>query len=294
MKNLLIIGAISVSALANAQSVPNGGFETWTNNGFYEDPNEWTSLNMLGILFGVETTVVSKSTDAHTGTYSAKVETIAADLDGNGDDDTLPGSMYLGTLDFMSETATNGAAFAYRPDSLTGFFKYAPVNGDMWAVQVTLTKWNAANQSADVIGTAEFVGMGAESAFTRFSTDIEYLMPDMPDSVQIMVMASGGMPSPGTALWIDDLSFVTNSTADAPELSAAPLIQYYPNPASHSLTVIAAKSTTIDVYNALGLRIDTVKAKAGEKTTLRTDEYRNGVYFLKTEAGDLERFVVQH
>jgi hypothetical protein len=245
-------------------------------------------------LFGAPL-VVTPSNDAHNGTYSAKVETVLADMDQEGvANDTLPGSMFLGILDFMSQTATNGAAFAYRPDSLTGWYKYAPVNGDMWAVQVTLTKWDAANGVANTIGSGEFVGMTSEAAFTRFAMEIDYMSAEMPDSVQIMVMASGGQPSPGTALWIDDLSFVTNSTADAPELQDMPTIQYYPNPANQHLTVVTAKNTTIGVYNALGMRIATVKTKAGEKTTIHTDEYRNGVYFLKTESGELERFVVQH
>ncbi|MFM7812979.1 MAG: hypothetical protein ACKO66_00520, partial [Flavobacteriales bacterium] len=47
-----------LAVLSNAQAIPNGGFEAWTNNIVYEDPNEWTTLNFFSA-FGLPVTVTS-------------------------------------------------------------------------------------------------------------------------------------------------------------------------------------------------------------------------------------------
>lgn len=66
----LLLGA-NISAQSEAGEIVNGGFEDWTNDTLYEYPSIWESANTQQFQ---GTAVVSKSTDAVDGNYSAKLE----------------------------------------------------------------------------------------------------------------------------------------------------------------------------------------------------------------------------
>ena len=115
-----------------------------------------------------------------------------------------------------------------------------------------------------------------------------------PDSVSIMIVASAETPSPGTALWIDDLSFFTNAElAVVPKPAEAP-IQLYPNPARDVVNVVLAKDASIRIFNALGMEVETLRGNASKTVSISTSKYDNGVYLLKTDTGIVHRFVVKH
>jgi hypothetical protein len=295
MKRLLIAGAVAFSAISlNAQVVPNGGFENWSDQGGYDEPNNWGTLNFFSLTGAPAGT--TQTNDAHSGNSAAKIETTAFDFDSDGLDDTIPGVAFLGEFDLMGGEVVFGAPFVNRPDSLVGWFKYATTGtDDAFLLEVTLTKWNELNEVSDIIATIEYTGTDIWSNYTRLALPLNYESADIPDSVQLAISTDGGNTfTPGTAVWVDDLVFKTNGFASTPELSATLGIQYYPNPANQSMTIVSPKNTTIRVYNALGMEVEILKANASEKVSLSTAGYHNGVYFLKTESGELERFVVQH
>ena len=293
IKQLLFIGAIVFASAAGAQTIPNGGFENWTDNGLYEDPDQWVSLNFFALLGAPET--ATKSTDAHSGTYAAQLQTVAADVDGDGNNDTIPSSLSLGTLDLMSGESTNGAAFTSRPDSLTGWYKFAPLNADAFVVQVSLTKWNAVSGEQETVASGTYTQDAAASVYRRMSFPLVYESTDIPDTVSVTFITAGGMTtSPGTALWIDDLAFVTNSPLAVIPKPAEPAIQLYPNPAKESVNVVLAKDANIHICNALGMEVDVMRATASKTLSIPTAKYDNGVYLLKTDTGIVQRFVVKH
>jgi hypothetical protein len=296
MKRLLTTGAIVLSAISlTAQTIPNTGFETWVDYTIYEDPSGWGTSNVY--TFGGIPETVTKSTTAHSGTYAAKIETVLGDLDLDGTDDTIGGNIAVGSFDLQSGEAIDGVPFTDRPDSLAAWCKYAPQGGDHFMIVVFLYKWNSGNGSRDVIASGVYASADALADYTRIPIHLDYESADTPDTVSILITTNTlgtGTTTPGTALWVDDLSFVTNDVTAAPEHTIVTELQYYPNPANQALTVIAPKNTTLQVYNALGMLVETLKAGASEKLTIHTAGYRNGVYFLKTESGQLERFVVQH
>jgi len=296
MKHLLTIGTVAMTAISlNAQTISNGGFENWVDQGGYEEPQSWGTLNFFTLLGAPAGT--TQTSDAHSGDYAAKIETTTFDVDSDGLDDTLPGVVFLGEFDLMGGDVVIGAPFTNRPDSLIGWYKFTTTGtDDAFFVEVALTKWNSQNNISEVVATIEYNGTTEWSEYTRLALPLVYSNGEIPDSVQIAVSTDGGSTfTPGTTVWVDDLSFVTNSAAALPEhTSSIATIQYYPNPANQSMTIVAPKNTVIHVYNALGMEVETVKAAASEKTMLSTANYRNGVYFLKAESGELERFVVQH
>ena len=63
--------ALLCTTFLSAQTVPNGGFETWTD----AEPDEWTTNNQ-----GIDTTI-SQTEDSYTGTYAAMGR--ALEIDGN-------------------------------------------------------------------------------------------------------------------------------------------------------------------------------------------------------------------
>ena len=82
MKKITTTAVLLLLAVwSNAQAIPNGGFEAWTNNIIYEDPNEWTTLNFFSA-FGLPVTV-SSGTPAPEGSKYAHMETTGSEAIGD-------------------------------------------------------------------------------------------------------------------------------------------------------------------------------------------------------------------
>ncbi len=232
-KHFLLFALLGATSLVNAQSFPNGGFETWIDYSFYEDPQYWSGMNAMSML-GASPTAV-KSTDAHSGSYALKLVTSVSDIGGDGEMDTLPGIIQLGNMDMMSGTGTTGAAFTHRPDSLIGWYKLISTDNTPFQLVFTSTKWDVAAQSAETIGVANYEG-NSSSNYVRFSIPITYAESVNPDSIQVYIANSAEGSGAGNQLFIDDLSFVTNNTTTGIEERSAQ-IRMYPNPVNTLLTI---------------------------------------------------------
>lgn len=231
-KHFLLLASIGATSFVNAQSVPNGGFETWVDQTVYEDPQYWSGMNAL-TMFGAEATAI-KSTDAHSGTYALKLITSISDIGGDGEMDTLPGIIMLGTMDPMNGTSTTGYAFDQRPDSLVGWYKLISPTNVPFQLEFSSSKWNSNISSPETIGAASFAGQ-ASSDYIRFSIPITYLESNNPDSIQIYLSNSNDAPAVDNELFIDDLSFVYNSTAGLKDLTSS--FRLAPNPATTGLHI---------------------------------------------------------
>ncbi|MBP6665428.1 MAG: PCMD domain-containing protein, partial [Chitinophagales bacterium] len=140
-KVLLILCYFFAQTFVSAQTeIPNASFENWTDEGTYDTPNDWTSLNVLAALGAPA--VASKSTDAQLGTYALKLETVS--FFGN----KIPGLCYLGEyeinlLDPASGTLF-GKPFTGRPTRFKGAYKYTPVGADVGGISLQLWRTNPA------------------------------------------------------------------------------------------------------------------------------------------------------
>lgn len=78
-KRLLLTSttALLIAGACLSQTVPNGGFENWTDNGAGLEPNGWTTLNSFA--GGGGTAPVERVSQAAAGTYAAKVTTVEID-----------------------------------------------------------------------------------------------------------------------------------------------------------------------------------------------------------------------
>jgi hypothetical protein len=275
-KQLLIIAFVGALSTLNAQSFPNGGFENWTNQGTYEDPQYWTGMNMMS-MFGAEETAI-KSTQAHSGTYALKLITSVSDIGNDGEMDTLPGILILGTSDILNGTGTTGYPFIHRPDSLVGWYKLISPDNDPFQLQISATKWDAGNASQETIGATYYQGQPSAS-YVRFSIPIVYTDNSIPDSIQAVIGNASNGSGVTNELYLDDLSFIYNSTAGLEEQTVQ--IRLYPNPVNAELFIQSDQPIQqIFVKDLHGKQVFEGKTNT-EFYQLETGDLTPGVYFCE-------------
>jgi hypothetical protein len=274
-KRVLFIAFVGALSTLNAQTFPNGGFENWTSQVTYEDPQYWTGMNMM-TMFGAEETAI-KSTQAHSGTYALKLITSISDIGNDGEMDTLPGILMLGTADILNGTGTSGYAFTHRPDSLIGWYKLVSPDNSPFHMEFSSTKWDAGSGSPETIGAASYEGQ-ASSTYKRFSVPITYSSSALPDTILCFIGTSTDGAA-GNEVYLDDLGFIYNSTAGLEEQTAQ--IRLFPNPVNTQLTVQSDQPIQqIFVKDIQGKQIFERNCNT-EFYQLETGDLTPGVYFCE-------------
>lgn len=269
-KLLLFTSCVFIATSVFTQQLDNNGFETWNNMGTYEDPQAWGTLNVL-TLFG-EPIQTEKDTDAHTGTYSAKVtSTTSAFLGG-----------VFGLMYYSPDGEVKGA-FAGRPTSMDFYYKYAGASSDQGSAQIRLTKWDTQNNVAVEVGSG-IISLVDASAFTLGTVDITYASTDTPDSIEIIFSATNiASPVEGSILNVDDvaLNFVSNASVAKVPLEA--LNSVYPNPAKDNLYIKTNdnKATSIEITDLSGRTIDVMNIKGTSIINIAHLNDGNYLYNLK-------------
>lgn len=200
---ILIISFIVCSPMAQTQ-ILEGGFNNWTffQKTYYEPTGGWwTSLNTLSALGGPVT--VSPTTDVHSGTNAAKLETKKWGTF------LLPGLLASGSFIMSAPYVKEGKPFTDMPYQFKGWYKYSPVNGDSAAIATFLTKYNTVTGKQDTIAKAIQVLKGNVSEYTQFNLNYDYKSGMNPDTIIIVFVSSaaGGNSSGqvGSTLFIDDI-----------------------------------------------------------------------------------------
>jgi hypothetical protein len=288
-KKLLFILALTFAVSVKAQNIPNAGFESWTPGFGYEDPNSWGTLNAASIL-GMPISV-TKSTERHGGAFSAKVETMST-IDSTGQETPSPGFMFIGSVNILQQTGVLGTSFTARPDSLVGWVKCNSVNGDTSGIALQLTKWDAIALTQEQLGFGSFITTSTSTSFYRFSVPIEYVSENTPDSISVFVLSSIGNGQIGSAIWVDDLSLIYN-TSSIGELNGTSF-EVFPNPVNDGLSISSKTVDKMEVYSATGILIDHIVIDLGLIFIYDTKKLANGLYLVKNSKGELKRFIVQH
>ena len=230
---ILLFALFSITSWANlsAQNIDNPSFETWDNVGQNsEEPVEWNGTKTGGGLAGLgPKTCWREATTVHSGTYSAKVQTVGSPF---GD---VNGSVTCGKIqaptatpaDGYSETQTGGENFALaaRPDSFVVWVNYTSVGGDQARAQAVLHEnyaqrtpfTNDPNGSTNVIANAE-LNFGSTGGWIRLSLPFDYATYNNADPAAFLLVTftSSAIPGGGTAgsvLYIDDIELIYNPPA---------------------------------------------------------------------------------
>lgn len=291
MKKRLLTIALMTSAATFAQQVPNGGFESWADQGTYEEPTEWATPNILSF-FGAPISV-TKSTDAVEGSYSVKLENTVFDLDQDGMDDVVPGTAFIGSVDFVNQALLDGIPFTYRPDSLYGWTKYSPFAAeDGFAVQVSLTKWDASVGARETIGEGVYTSFDPSSTFQMFDLLLTYNSEISPDTLSIFIVNTINQTAQqGTVMWADDFEFTYSLQASLNE-NANDYFKVYPVPAEDNLFIRSDRSEIVELVDLAGNVIEQISIQKGIEKMISVETYDQGMYFIRRSNGTTTKFIV--
>jgi len=220
--NWLQIDDIGFTGTGTMPAIPNSGFEAWYPVQF-EEADHWYSLNIMADYYDVPTTV-TKTTDAHSGSYAMQITTR---LDPTSD----PGyERYLSMASpckiesqWLSELG-DGMAIPTRPDSLGFWYKYDNSNntGDSAVLFIELSYWNTGGSFRDIFWGGE-IFLPATSSYTHMVMPYETFWPTM-DTLKFAFASSDyqdtlGNIGAGNVLKVDDVqlwySTPTTLTVDA-------------------------------------------------------------------------------
>lgn len=293
---LLLVSSIALSSSLFAQGViPNGGFETWGSvANAYQAPTSWTTINNYQPTFS--DSVVLQDFNYHLGNYSARLTT--KKIDPPYDAIVIAGFMGTSVVPSFSPLTTppvtfsGGYPFVDRPDSITGWYTYAPVGADTFVVSVLLTKWNALAipPKRDTVGTCNIMRSAAVTTWTMFADTIRYASYGYPDTCLILVQSSKASPAPlnlGTFMRVDDFKFAgvdTNTTVPGTfvkEANKKSEIVLFPNPAKNEINISAASASGImTITNILGQEVMQIRV---DKSTVKADVSRldKGLYLYR-------------
>lgn len=213
-RNLLpIIVLLCILSLTTTAQVPNAGFENWTAG----DPDGWTTSNA----FPISLVNVTQSTDFHTGSFALRGDVVNF------------GGAPIGPV-VQSGPGGTGFAISERYLSFECYYKFAPLGGDRFAVNVNLTKGGVP------IAVGAVALPASVSTYTHLIVPINYTTSDVPDLAIIQLSINGPTTGidlhVGSQMLVDDLSLtMVSGIGNLPEGELSG--KCYPNPASGPMTI---------------------------------------------------------
>jgi hypothetical protein len=210
-------------------SFPNGGFEDWTEIGA-DEPDDWTTTNLLTTSVGGAG--VTKSTDSHTGSFAAQLESV---ISFNGDSICL---LTNGTLD-GEEGPTGGMPVFEFPKLVSGYYKYSPVGMDTALAGLWLYHYNAGTGITETLQET-VIPLPPASEYTYFELPVLYYDIPVPDTINIAFAPSnyeGGYIGLGSTLLVDDLEITYQPFITTIDEKQDPQPNLYPNPAYSQINI---------------------------------------------------------
>ena len=287
MKNKLFIFKYSflllfLSIKINAQ-ILNGDFEEWTNTNIM-NPDNWISNNAYVY------TVITKSTDKHSGLYAVKGEVV------NFDSSSIPPMLYSGT---------NGEGFNVnqRYAFLSGYYKFSSENGDVFSAVIIFYNNNIPIAAKDTI-------LNPSAEYIQFSIPIKYSKIDIPDRCTIQFQIhdpTDTIPANiGSYFVLDDVQLTGNVSTGIKDVARVPdgfnVYQNYPNPFNPSTTIRylipEANNVIVDIYDINGGLINNLvnqKQIAGVYEVTWDGKNKaglpvvSGVYLYKVQTGSFSK-----
>lgn len=245
--------------------LPNNSFENWSDVEV-EDPDSWNTVNSLTQSFlGA---LITKSSDAAVGMYSARFENALTD-----DGGTISAVLTNGDIDSFG--ATGGVPYAAVPHTLTGQCKWMPSGQDTAFISLQLLS------NGMIIGTALYGLTQAVPTWTAFNQNVTTV--GTPDTMLISVIS--GFNS-GSVLMLDDLD-LTGGTVGYYEMELNEVdVRLYPNPAQDKLNIVSPESMEMKQGWVMDVTGKRVLELAGNElmTPITIGHLPAGLYFLHLES----------
>jgi hypothetical protein len=291
-KSLLTIlsGAFFFTAATAQIAQPtNQSFENWqTYNGSigntYNEPVDWNTGNECSEL--INQLAVTQSSDAYAGFSSARLETLPAfgNIKVNGVITTA--SMICSTNSGGQEGGSGYTATI--PDSIVGFFKYAPATNDSAYSQIMFL----ANNDMDTISFTRVNFSQTVGEWTRFSAPITPVTSGQtPEKLSLFFNSSWGDGAQGQAVvgsvfHIDSVHFIAVPAGIKETYNNADW-SVYPNPATDILNVksMTGKAANIEILDVTGKQVKYATVGAGS-STVDIASFVPGVYLYQIKTLD--------
>jgi len=276
MKKVIYFIFLALIVNTSLAQIPNGGFESWTNMGTYENPDSWGTMNNTTASSGIFT--ATKATPGSPGTAYLKLtsQTIAKSV--------VNGIAVSGALDSISLQPISGFPFNQRPQSFTGKWQHMIFRSSQGSVSAILTLWNNNTNQRDTIATVVKTLSGMAMSWAPFTFNFTYQSDSFPDSCIIVLKASGANPSQEDYLWVDNLAFAGTVAGIQSSRETIKNIKLFPNPASNQLFVdlqdLNYKGHKMIISDMTGAVI--IEKNLNESTfKLNTSNLSNGLYIFK-------------
>ena len=238
----------------NASAQDNGGFESWTTEFNYENPDEWQTMNLLNLTTPPNPVSCFKAVgiDKHSGNYALKIKSVH--INNNPAPTAVPdtfGCAFKGKITISPVTFKAGYPYTNRPEKLEFYSKYSPVGNDTALVEVLLKRWTGT--FTDTIAKAT-MNLTASSVYGLRELPLTYLNNELPDSAVIAFYSSRDSLTArvGSTLYVDDVLF--SGWVGLNEISKSAATNVFPNPAKEYITIQTTlkEAHNLRLVNALG------------------------------------------
>lgn len=192
----ILFAILLIAIVGKTQTILNAGFESWSNQILFEDPDGYTSSNTLSISALGQPNAL-KTTDAWSGNFAVSLETVSTT------ESPVKGAIYIGQVG--EEMIWGGLPFTERADSVSGYVKYDVMPGDTAYVGVLFKKLG------QPLGVCLATFVGSQDDYQYFSQPVQWFIPVVsPDTIAVAILSSAlfGDAIVGSKLVIDDISFV--------------------------------------------------------------------------------------
>jgi hypothetical protein len=265
MKKTLIplMVVICCIAMTTYGQILNPGFENWTSG----NPDNWATSNA----FPAGLVNVTQTSDCHSGLSAVRGEVI-----------NFLGSP-MGPL-IQSGTMATGFPISEQYHTFGLYYKFTPVGGDKFSVNVALYKAGSA-VAQGVVALPATVG-----SYTYLAVPLTYTTSDVPDLAIIQLSVTGPATGQdvhiGSVMFVDDLAFsISNGTGNT--LRSDPVVKCYPNPSGDivniSLNETVSGDIAISVFDPDGKKVKTTFCHSlqpgNNRIQISVEDLVPGLYF---------------
>lgn len=277
--NSVIVDDVSFSPPAPAP-LPNAGFENWFN---YSSAHlvDWYSLDYLGFDYAAMT-----SYPCVTQAYFSPPNDLAAEVHNIPVAGKILGGFMTSQSNPLFDATAPSFPVVINHQTLNGFFKFYPVNGDTFRIEVDMYK------NGHTIGNGLFLQTDTVDTFTPFQVDISYQSASIPDSATIKVAPFFNNAWGTSWAVVDKFNFDNTlilGEADIAAYQSKDKILAYPNPASSRLTVEMpgpSCNTDITLEDLNGRLVRSLSdINIESKVQIDVSDVSCGMYILRVNTG---------
>lgn len=268
--------AVMISASLFAQQVPNGGFESWTNMGSYDDPTNWITSNNNS----ANVVDVVQSNNAHGGSYAVRINTL------NVQNFIIGGVLAAPSVgNFFPISNPN-------VNAVTGWYISNFVGGDKLKVIAAMRQG-----STTVGGNTDYITNNT-TVYQQFTFPMTFSQQGVADSSALAfdeVTATGGTTglNANTYVILDDVDYIITTGIEDQERTTA-IRSIYPNPSSGTTwieySVADNTMVTLELCDISGRLIQTLVSQqqipGNYRVAVDAFTLAHGLYMVRLNTGN--------